>query len=630
MAARLNKFLKQIKKTVSNDAVAEVLAQNAPAAPAQKAPVSQKTTPSAPTETTAPFNALMKKGREAMQEGAYKEALKIFRETLKHSNDSLVFNYIGRCFYMTGEHERSARAFMEAIKQDPKRANNFANLGKALTKQKKHDRAFNVFRRAIQLDNKNASYLCDYAMCCQRLVGKEKYMREEALITFKKAVEIDPKHTESWFRLGNLYLADLDFKDAQNAYEKTLSLESHRGFAINNLVTAYLRLEDYDPAERLCRKVLEKDPKDFIANYNMGHICKVKRRFTDAKIFYRAALKARPQYKNAWMNLGMCQLSEYRLDEAEKSYRHVLTFEPNNIEIGKILSRLSIMHFSYGAKRKKLNDLNITETKRNIKAVDIVFFYTQLEVKTTPFEKKDYFELLHNAMDSAKAAMPEATIKVLTDHKTQFPRNLPIDEVLRYDVNPDEVISEAMRVKRAYLETYTRPTIFADPDIIFNQDIRAIFKKDFDIGLTWRDIYLFMPVNTGVIFINNKNKAKVRAFYDGCLDAIDKLEAFGREKEEFNIGIRHWWGDQLSIAAYVGWKECLIRPSTYFDVDGSKVLFFPGKEYNYTPEEGRKYTVKELNLKNCLHFKGETKDFMTQFLNMKKEGSAEKFKIETR
>lgn len=85
---------------------------------------------------------------------------------------------------------------------------------------------------------------------------------EDALQAFQKAIEIDPKDSNSWYRLGNIY-RDLGRNDeAINAYQKNIELEPKSDSPWYSLGKLYTITKEYDKAIFSCQKAIQLSPNN--------------------------------------------------------------------------------------------------------------------------------------------------------------------------------------------------------------------------------------------------------------------------------------------------------------------------------------------------------------------------------
>jgi tetratricopeptide (TPR) repeat protein len=81
-------------------------------------------------------------------------------------------------------------------------------------------------------------------------------------------------------------------------------------------------------AEAVVRRLLEKYPKDFTANFNMGDLLLNKGDAAGAIPYFEAAWKADPRSALAATELGLALASASRLQDAERKFRRALELDP--------------------------------------------------------------------------------------------------------------------------------------------------------------------------------------------------------------------------------------------------------------------------------------------------------------
>jgi tetratricopeptide (TPR) repeat protein len=95
--------------------------------------------------------------------------------------------------------------------------------------------------------------------------------QEEAIVAYKKCVELDPTHAASYINLGTLYY----------------------------------NLHDYVLAEHYYRKAIEVDPRYALAYFDLGNVLDETGRLNDAINSYESAISLAPTYADAHYNLAL-------------------------------------------------------------------------------------------------------------------------------------------------------------------------------------------------------------------------------------------------------------------------------------------------------------------------------------
>jgi len=96
--------------------------------------------------------------------------------------------------------------------------------------------------------------------------------------------------------------------------KSNIDLKESLGFA-----NKFLRNRNFDKAEKLYKKILEKFPNNFDANYFMASIKAQKNNFSDAKNYMETAISINPDLPELNNNLGLIYLN---LNDVEKSINY--------------------------------------------------------------------------------------------------------------------------------------------------------------------------------------------------------------------------------------------------------------------------------------------------------------------
>jgi hypothetical protein len=228
----------------------------------------------------------------------------------------------------------------------------------------------------------------------------------------------------------------------------------------------------------------------------------------------------------------------------------------------------------------------------------------------------DYHALLENSVKVAKQQTPDCNIILLTDYETKLRNEAIFDEIIRETVDIKIPMYERMRLQKNYLNSkyFDNHTIFVDTDVIFNKNIMDVFLESYDIGLTFRTNMDLMPYNGGVIFAKYDNDKKAAKFFEMVLDTYHKLEKEPFIRYIYPEGIRNWWGDQLALASLVGRLSLSQKMVSRIIFEDIRVKLYPSFYYNFTLEPDIEYSYTDLAEKYIIHFKGNRKQFMDDYI----------------
>ena len=212
-----------------------------------------------------------------------------------------------------------------------------------------------------------------------------------------------------------------------------------------------------------------------------------------------------------------------------------------------------------------------------------------------------------------KSHGPEATTVLLTDDILSDERVLKqFDIVRRRPVAKSTLLLDRARHYREFLDAHDWKSHIAllDFDILVMKDIHPIFSGAADLYVTIRAWNKTMPINGGVIFLEQGRADACRRFYADVLSSYEGITP----------KYKAWYGDQraLMIAATTGAKN--VGPDQTKTRSGAVVGFVARDEYNFTPydvDSGQEIlaapSAQEIEYfkdHTILHFKGPRKHLM--------------------
>lgn len=220
----------------------------------------------------------------------------------------------------------------------------------------------------------------------------------------------------------------------------------------------------------------------------------------------------------------------------------------------------------------------------------------------------DYSLLIDLMFRSASLFHPDCQRVVLTDYQTDLSYLDKSIKAHRIQVDPNRVplMYSRLVAQVDYIRSnnFASDMVFLDSDILINSNLESLFKQDFDIALTIRDLEI-MPVNWGVMLVSKNGGQNVINFFEKILTIF---------KDKYFTG-DVFWRDQYALMDAIGRDNFFNRSSDVICVDGVKILLIPCDIYNFSPDNNlSKSTYSsiafELSQKQIIHFKGERKKLM--------------------
>lgn len=109
------------------------------------------------------------------------------------------------------------------------------------------------------------------------------------------------------------------YQDAIIAYKKVVDMEPNHAAAHINLGTLYYNLQDYKLAESYYRKAVEADPRYALAYFDLANVLDETGRLEEAIRTYKTALQLAPTYADAHYNLA---LAYEKMKDNRKALNH--------------------------------------------------------------------------------------------------------------------------------------------------------------------------------------------------------------------------------------------------------------------------------------------------------------------
>lgn len=181
-------------------------------------------------------------------------------------------------------------------------------LGGWLRKLGRPDEAITSYRRALEIDPRNEGALAALAEI-YRAQGKP----DAAIEGYRTVLKLEPRQPHMWYQLATLYLDLGREAEARRTFETALEHNPEMGAAYNSLAALAFERGDMGEAERLVRKGLELEEGLRSSRFNLGRILEARGDVADAERLYREELQQFADNGRARFNLA--QLARQRGDQ---------------------------------------------------------------------------------------------------------------------------------------------------------------------------------------------------------------------------------------------------------------------------------------------------------------------------
>jgi tetratricopeptide (TPR) repeat protein len=148
-----------------------------------------------------------------------------------------------------------------------------------------------------------------------------------AAAAFEKITQIDPRNPDGWVNLGRVAVQEGDLERARQVLEHALQISPALARANYFYARVLRNLGRYDEAELRLRTVLAQYPRDRVAINDLGRILVLRRQYASAIQVLQSVLEIDPEDLQAHYNLMLCYQGLGKREETERERRLYLRFK---------------------------------------------------------------------------------------------------------------------------------------------------------------------------------------------------------------------------------------------------------------------------------------------------------------
>src|SRR2546427_4318901 len=151
---------------------------------------------------------------------------------------------------------------------------------------------------------------------------------EDALASYRQAVEVDPKYALAWNNLGVVQAHGAAADPAIQAFRTALQLQGTFSAARLNLALLLFQLRRFQLALEAYRQVLSSEPNSAAAWNGVGLVLVELKRFPDARNAFVRAVEGDPDHAGAHYNLSFTLSNLGDFDGALRATKRALELDP--------------------------------------------------------------------------------------------------------------------------------------------------------------------------------------------------------------------------------------------------------------------------------------------------------------
>jgi len=225
---------------------------------------------------------------------------------------------LGLDYVRGGLLDRASAAFKKAIKEDPGHAQSYESLERIHEEMRDWKAAYECQIELDKRTKRKSSRLLAYLLTeMARSEAMRNRRPKEAISLLQKAKQTDPTCVSVPMYLGDVYLAQGDFKKAERVWEEAVGKFPHLAFLLfDRLRQVYLKQDSVRNIKGVYEKVLAKNPDDINTRLSLGDYYFDTGQLDKAKEEYEKILELSSTSTVGYQKLSQVCLKEGKPEEA--------------------------------------------------------------------------------------------------------------------------------------------------------------------------------------------------------------------------------------------------------------------------------------------------------------------------
>jgi tetratricopeptide (TPR) repeat protein len=259
-----------------------------------------------------------------VEDGELGQAERLVGELLAGDpRDARALHLAGRIERLAGRNEAALARLEHAAEIAPERVATRLEIAALHRNARDLEAAYDELALALHYEPENAAAHFELGS-----LHRQRGDQESAIECLRKAIALDPSHALAHAELGYLYLKKELFNEALEVLERAVELDAKSFVAQSNLGYVYVKLEQYERAYELYSRLCEKLPRSILwPRINLGNTFDHTGRFDEAQRVYRDILAYEPNNYAAHWNRADSLLARGEFEEGWQQYRYRLQVE---------------------------------------------------------------------------------------------------------------------------------------------------------------------------------------------------------------------------------------------------------------------------------------------------------------
>lgn len=245
------------------------------------------------------------------------------------------YNTKGLEYYYSGDCKSAITYFTKAIEINPKSVQALNNLALCHLQMNEFDEAKTALNKALRADrNFNLTYinLAKYEALKDNALkkpGRQTGINKQREKYLKEALKVNPNSKYAYLELGNFYLENKDYSNANANFKNAVLIDGNFYEALMGLGISYVEegnLSDGIKALRKASTITSQGSKNPDMLYYLAKICVANTNVKEGKGYLLDAIK-QSENPNYYFELGKIYYSENDLSSAQNAFKKAMELD---------------------------------------------------------------------------------------------------------------------------------------------------------------------------------------------------------------------------------------------------------------------------------------------------------------
>lgn len=269
-------------------------------------------------------DSLIEQAEARLADGALAQAQDLVVQALGADPNSVRALFLaGRVDCLAGRYEAAAERLEALLERAPEHVGARLELAAVRRRQRDFEAASDELALVLHHEPGNARALFELAT-----MQRERNQIDQAIETFRRAVQADPQHAPAQTGLAFVLQARERYRESLEAAERALELDPRDIIAQNILGYVCVKLEEYQRALDVFSRLCDRAPSSLLSpRLNLATALYQTGQFAEAERMYKSILQFEPNNFSARWNLAHNLLARQNFASGWSEYRHRLQAE---------------------------------------------------------------------------------------------------------------------------------------------------------------------------------------------------------------------------------------------------------------------------------------------------------------